>query len=341
MLNHLFNYLRKGPDKKIKSMFFKRILVLVMVSSGLLRGYLFGQKYSIETQFDTNLISIGDQVNLTYKLIIGKDIQVKLPVYKQKLTEGVEIIGVPVIDSTNNNKSQRQVTLNLIITSFDTGIYYLPPQPFVISSTGYSDTVFSKATYLEVNGVPIDTTKTIRDIKAPESAPVTLMELLPYWAAFSVLAFIVIALLLFYRKKKRYAEGLKPLKPAEPPYVTALRELDKIKTQKLWQQKQVKEYYTRLTYVIRWYISKRFNISALEQTSDEILDHLRSLKLDHVNYIKLENLLNLADLVKFAKGEPNPDENIKHLDNAYDFIMMTKENSSESNTQKLSEGNNN
>ena len=75
--------------------------------------------------------------------------------------------------------------------------------------------------------------------------------------------------------------------------------------------------------MIRWYISKRFAINALELTSYEILSHLKSLNLDQVNFGILENLLNLADMVKFAKGEPDPDENVT-LEQAYDFVKMTK-----------------
>ncbi|MBA7625810.1 hypothetical protein ES703_33242 [subsurface metagenome] len=116
-----------------------------------------------------------------------------------------------------------------------------------------------------------------------------------------------------------------PSKPEEPAHITAFRELDKIKARKLWQQKQVKEYYTRITYIIRWYIFKRFGIHALEETSDEILYYIKSLGLNDLNLQNLEYLLNLADLVKFAKGEPDPEENIIHLDNAYDFIKKTKE----------------
>jgi hypothetical protein len=299
--------------------------ILLIFSVGLVGNWAVGQKLSIETIIDTNKIVIGDQISVTYNILKKKNTKLQLPILNQKLIDGIEIIGQPTMDSTDKSGSLEQISFKLIITSFDTGMYYIPPQPFVILSSGPPDTIRSKATYLEVVGVAIDTTHTIRDIKAPENVPVTFREILPYLLMILVLALIVLTLVYFFRKHKKEVFKVVPEKPEEPAYITALRELDKITSQKLWQQKQVKEYYTRITYVIRWYISKRFAILALEMTSDEILVHLKSIALDQVNFHNLENLLNLADIVKFAKGEPEPEDNIIHLDNAYEFVKLTKE----------------
>jgi hypothetical protein len=304
--------------------FRKRLLIF---SIGLITIGASGQKLSIETKIDTNNIVIGDQISLTYIILKEDNVKIKLPVFNQKLVDGIEIIGIPKIDSGNKG-SLEQISLTLTITSFDTGIYYIPPQPLVLLNQGNSDTLKSKATYLIVSGVAIDTTKTIRDIKAPERVSLSFREILPYLAIVILILIIGGAILIFFRKRKKEIQELIPDLPTEAAHITALRELDKIKAQKLWQQKQVKEYYTRITYVIRWYISKRFTILALEKTSDEILDHLKTLKLDQVNFHNLENLLNLADIVKFAKGEPDPNDNVIHLDNAFDFVKMTMEDSS-------------
>jgi hypothetical protein len=304
--------------------FRKRLLIF---SIGIITIGASGQKLSIETKIDTNTIVIGDQISLSYIILKEENAKIKLPVFNQKLVDGIEIIGAPKIDSTIKG-SHEQISLTLTITSFDTGIYYIPPQPLVLLNQGNSDTLKSKATYLIVSGVAIDTTKTIRDIKAPERVSLSFREILPYLAVVILILLIGGAILIYFRKRKKDIQELIPDLPAEAAHITALRELDKIKAQKLWQQKQVKEYYTRITYVIRWYISKRFAIPALEQTSDEILDHLKTLKLDQVNFHNLESLLNLADIVKFAKGEPDPNDNVIHLDNAFDFVKKTMEDSS-------------
>jgi hypothetical protein len=285
------------------------------------------QLMQIKTTIDTNRIVLGDQIGLHYNIEKEKEILLKLPVFKDTLTAGVEIIGTPTIDSTKTKTDKMAISLDLLITAFDTGIYYIPPQPFIFRDGIYIDTAFSRAAYLVVMGVAIDSTQTIRDIKGQEQAPIS-----PWVIAAIVLGSLLVlglaGYLIYYffiKKKDEEQEMRIQTKPSEPAYIAALRELDRIKAQKLWQQHQVKEYYTRITYTIRWYISQRFGIPALEETSDEILANFRKLSFDHANMQYLESLLTLADLVKFAKGNPDPDENIVHLDNAYDFVKKTKD----------------
>ena len=312
------------------------IYIVILLLPGV--NSLLAQKLWIETNIDTNTITLGDQVHLQYTLEKRKDILTKLPFFADTLTRGVEIIGEPVVDSSEFKNDMLRINIDLTITSFDTGLYYLPPQSIIYTDQDFSDTLFARPTYLQVKGVPIDTTYTVRDIKEFEKMPVTLFEVILY-SGILLLTAVLAFLIYYYLKRKKQEKPLfKTLKPEEPAYITALRELDRIKAQKLWQQKQIKEYYTRMTFIIRWYIEKRFSIPALEQISDEILFHIKNSGIDNINFSNLEKLLNLADLVKFAKGEPNPEENILHLDNAYEFIKKTKETNS--NTEPPEENTN-
>jgi hypothetical protein len=300
-----------------------KIFLFILLNAAV--NQLSGQKLSVETLLDTNIIAIGDQIDLHYNIEKREGVQLRLPDFSQPLVAGIEIIGNPVIDSTEIENNLWQINVAVKITSFDTGLYCIPAQPIVFRDRNFSDTLLARAAYLMVQGVPIDTTLTVRDIKTIASAPVTLLEILFYVIPIILVALIGYLLYRYLRRRKTNGTVLKPLKSEEPAYITALRELDKIKAQKLWQQKHIKDYYTRITYVIRWYIKKRFNIDALETTSDEILRHIKTENLDNINYVNLESLLNLADLVKFAKGQPDPEENITHLDNAYDFIKKSRE----------------
>jgi len=301
----------------------KRIIIFFYISLISASGYT--QKFTLETLIDTNRIVLGDQIDLTYAIRKEDNISIDFPTFTKELTEGIEILHEPVIDSSKMKDGKWMITLDLVITSFDTGIYYIPQQKFIVSENQFYDTILSTATYLEVYGVAIDTTNTIRDIKPPAKVPITFSEILFYCVAVLLLAAIIFFLIRYFRKRNKKESFFISAKPEEPPHITAFRELDKIKAQKLWQKKKVKEYYTRITFIIRWYIFKRFNIHALEETTEEILYFIKSLGLDDINSKNLESLLNLADIVKFAKGEPNPEENIIHLDNAYDFIRKTKQ----------------
>ena len=102
----------------------------------------------------------------------------------------------------------------------------------------------------------------------------------------------------------------------------------------------MKEYQTELTDVVREYIGRRFDVQSTEKTSDETLRELKPILVNsqftmHNSqlpvedgkelYEKLKKMLQLADLVKFAKWHTTPDENEQGLLTAYDFVNSTKE----------------
>ena len=117
----------------------------------------------------------------------------------------------------------------------------------------------------------------------------------------------------------------RPPKPKLPPHVIALQELDKLKTEQLWQQDKVKDYYTRLTDIVRVYIEDRFSVPAMEQTTFEILSEFKrnGSQLDTKTYNELQEILEVADFVKFAKLTPLPDVNQNMMTFAYLFVNET------------------
>ncbi len=111
-----------------------------------------------------------------------------------------------------------------------------------------------------------------------------------------------------------------------PPYVVAIEKLERLKEEKLWQAGKTKEYYTRLTDAVRQYVADELQIPAMEQTSFETVQALeRNTLVDARDAEKIAGLLQEADFVKFAKSTPLPEENMKNLDVAYDFLQHTNE----------------
>jgi hypothetical protein len=114
-------------------------------------------------------------------------------------------------------------------------------------------------------------------------------------------------------------------KPKEPAHVVALRALERIKNEKLWQKGQVKLFYSQLTDTLRVYMEERFSFPAMEQTSPEILKSLKGVDLtDDKLLTKMQKILETADLAKFARYEPLPDENDLCLISALFFVNQTK-----------------
>ena len=153
------------------------------------------------------------------------------------------------------------------------------------------------------------------------------MEILPFLLGAILLTIIVIFAVKYFSGRKSEETGAIPEKPKEPAHIIAFRELDQLKQKKLWQDGKVKLYYSELTRIIREYIERRFDISAMEETSEEILAEFKNQKLDKSLYFELlRQLLVKADLVKFAKDEPLPDENESYFKHAYSFVEHSKEN---------------
>jgi hypothetical protein len=131
------------------------------------------------------------------------------------------------------------------------------------------------------------------------------------------------------RFSKRGREAVLPVR-TEPAHVIALRELEKLKAEKLWQNGETKKYYTRLTEILRRYLEDRFGVFSLELTTSETLEALikTGFRKDE-SYNRLKSVLNEADLVKFAKYKPEPSENEQAFDNSRDFVDATKITSGE------------
>ena len=70
------------------------------------------------------------------------------------------------------------------------------------------------------------------------------------------------------------------------------------------------EYYSELTEIVRGYIERELKVPALENTTDEVLAMIKdfknadSIETSKETIKKLKDLLQEADLVKFAKSKP-------------------------------------
>jgi hypothetical protein len=239
----------------------------------------------------------------------------------------IEVLKRSFIDTSKIDASRLQLKQTYIITCFDSGAHLIPPFYFRIQQNGLNDSLKTNDLTLFVKVPNVDLKKGIADIKKPFEAPVTFKEIAPW-----VLGIILVGALIFLivymisRRRKNLPLFQRPEKPKLPAHIIALQELDKLKEEQLWQHDKVKDYYTRLTDIIRVYIEERFGVPAMEQTTFEILSEFRENKslIDALSYGGLKDILQLADLVKFAKLTPLPDDNHLSLNNAYQFVERTK-----------------
>lgn len=146
------------------------------------------------------------------------------------------------------------------------------------------------------------------------------------WMVYLLIAVLVLAALAYYFwKKSQIVEEEEEIEEViRPAHEVALEQLDDLKRQQLWQTGKVKEYQSKLTYTIREYLENRFGIQALESTTKEINDSLRSVDFDLKQTQKLNNILQVADLVKFAKAKPEESIHEEFMNHARTFVKETK-----------------
>ena len=128
-------------------------------------------------------------------------------------------------------------------------------------------------------------------------------------------------MLVRYLRNRRIAP---PPAPKIPPHVVANKALVELGHRKMWQKGKFKAYYTELTSILRAYISGRWGIGALEMTTDEIIVALRDVEMPSASRNDLIAILRTADMVKFAKAEPEAEENDENLNRALYFVENTK-----------------
>lgn len=301
----------------------KSILFLVMAAS-LAGGKAYAQKTLIDVAIDSAAILIGEQTTLHLTVTADKDRPVQIVIPNDTLMAGVEVLNLSKPDSTEIENNRLLIKQDVLITSFDSSLYLLPPLK-VIDGV---DTVYSNQVALKVTTIPVNTDKPeeFNDIKDIWKPPFVWADYYPIIYGV-LLALFLICLIAYIIKRLRAKKSLIPFKKPEPKlpsHEQAIKELDEIKQQKLWQQGRGKEYYTQITETLRKYIVDRFGINAMEMTTGEILDLIRKNTEAQSVYENLKQILQLSDFVKFAKMNPLPDENDLSLMNAYLFVNQTK-----------------
>ncbi|GIV28955.1 MAG: hypothetical protein KatS3mg028_0021 [Bacteroidia bacterium] len=308
-------------------------LVFSFIFAILLASHSSYAQLSATAEVNKQEIRIGDPIELKLSFIIPKELQNQpfiLPAFKDTITQNIEIIETQKTDTIRQN-SHLIIQQKYLISVYDSGQFVLPPIRFRLKNDTHQ-VVSTNTLLITVHTVPTDTSETsVKDIKPIFDEPFDIKWYMPLIIKTAIAVLLLTAIILgIYWYLKRKKKPVAPPKPQLPPHIIALEKLNKIKTEEIWKEGKIKDYYSAVSDTIREYIEGRFNVPALEQTSHETLQSLKYKAIAPSTREKLQYLFEISDLVKFAKLIPIEHDHIQILESAFDFVNDTKQETSSS-----------
>ena len=251
----------------------------------------------VKAEIDTTSIRIGEQFQL--KISVDETQNVIIP--------KIQLKGLEVIDSTRIDTIKNSLIRRYILTGFDSGAFYIPQQQIFVKNQAF----LTDSLLINIATIAIDTLKVKKfPIKSIKKEPYTFDDFKIYiYLILAILAIIGFWIYWFVIRKRKETEDA-PTYRTLPPFEEAILRLNELDEKLLWQNNKIKEYYSELTEIVRGYIERELKVPALENTTDEVLAMIKdfknadSIETSKETIKKLKDLLQEADLVKFAKSKP-------------------------------------
>ena len=267
----------------------------------LLTSVAFAQQKQVETSIDTTKNKIGAEFKLTLKTVVSSKSKVVFP--KLKNIGALEVIESYPVDTVKKNDTYELIK-KYGLTQFDSGKYVIPSIKILIDKKPY----LTDSIRVEVANVKVDTLQQkmydIKDITAADN------RIGDWWKyVLALLIILGIGAFVYWLVKKRQQKKIEE-EVYKTPIEKATSLLNNLEKKELWQKGEIKEYYSELTDIARNYIEEAIQIPAMESTTSELIQGLKTastkkkMSLTPETVENLERVLRQADLVKFAKSKP-------------------------------------
>jgi hypothetical protein len=276
----------------------------------------------VSAEADRLYAGIGDKIVYSLNVTAGKDTEIQFPLFQDELG-GLTIKG---FDSHQKKGlfGKRVITHRYTLSSYKPGPYTIPSA--AVKSRGRGEEVWSEAQTEEIAIViksALEGEKAVldvRDIKGPVQIR-GVLYFLPFAAGALVLLAAIAGAYIFGRKKIK--KLMTP--PPKPPHLAAYEALERLNKSDLLRQGKIKEYYVRLSDIVRHYLEDRFDLRAPEMTTEEFLAKTKDTEgLSREDRNLLRDFMFHCDLVKFAKYGPDDTEVTLSSDSAKKLIDQTR-----------------
>ena len=288
------------------------------------------ERPEVRASITPDSVLLGDEVLLTIDVKKDQVQVIGFPSFDTGENGELELIEELPLDTVERDGRRQHLRKRYRLAAYGEGSLVLGRTPLAYLDKNINDTIYSvDSLVLYIEPIEIDTTTmTINDIKRPKDMPLRWGEFSGYlWrAALAVLLLAALVGLIIWLVHKYNIKMPNPFRPKEviPPHVEAIKALEALHHQKLWQNSRFKDYYSGLTDILRRYIAARYEFGAMEMTTDEIVATLRSQELPDKSRRNLIEILRTADLVKFARVIPDEKYHEQAYLDAYYFVEETK-----------------
>ncbi len=325
--------------------------ILLIVCGVFLSTFGALAQVEVSAAFENSQIMIGDQINLHLEAVYAKEYQVEsvdLTVLDSIFSEPNQKFPdqdpspLEILQQTEWEKLENGATVtyrkDIILTAWQEGVYFVPPVNFQFKSSGTNlNRSTNKLTLLVASPISeseVPDTLQITPIKDIELESWQFSDFLPivYIIGGIALLILLVAWITSYLQKKKQ-EPIEEPEIIRPAHEIAIEKLTALKAAELWQKGEVKQYQSQLTYIIREYIENRYDKPALESTTSEILSDLKKVNFPETLVPKMREMLQLADMVKFAKANPPEEMHPRLLTYAEEIVATTQHKPTDINVE--------
>ncbi len=287
----------------IKKILFIPVLAALCGWSGLLHAADAPAKgsISVKAEVDKAFITIGDPI--LYTVTIRRDPSVQI--LSTIPNPAADLFKIKKIDEFKREEKGGVIIegRKMQLTTYRLGEFIIDPIKIDYKiGNGATQSIETDRLFISVKSVAAGENKTdIRGVKSVLQIP---KQVLAFLIPLVVILFLLLGYMI-WKGRKKLGPALVPKTPLTIEE-EALLELDKLFESDLLRKDKIKEYYLKLSEILRIYVEKRFQVLATESTTYELMRLLKQKSLDRQLYEKIDEVLNAADLAKFAKWKPEP-----------------------------------
>ena len=284
---------------------------------------------TVRLDLDKKELTIADRLNLTLTAIADEDYDVTLPGFGEKLEQfGIVDYHTSQPELTENNRTR--ISRSYVLEPFLSGEHTIPAMKIMFEKKSTTDATGHE---IETEALTVNVTSLLpeniekmklHDIKPPRNLPRS--NTLWFWMGGIFLAVMGSGAVLFVIFRNRNLAGDRTMVQKIPAHEQAFDELQALVAEDLVEKGKIKEFYHKISDILRRYIENRFNLRAPEQTTEEFLTNIRSKNdFDDTHKTLLKNFLTHCDLVKFARHQPETEDIQKTFDSCKEFILATQQ----------------